>query len=82
MFETFKPKKTVASVMASFSQTIADLEAVEAAQNDEAERQSEIAAAATRASIEASQEALKAGNVKAKLDEIINPKIGNKFDRP
>lgn len=72
-------KRTVADVMGAFTQAIADLEAVQAAQTEEANRQEAIAAEATRASVAASAEAEKAKNVKAKLDAIVNPTAGDPF---
>lgn len=73
------PKRTVADVMGAFTQAIADLEAVRVAQSEEADRQAAIAAEATRAAVQATTEAEKAKSVRAKLDAIVNPFVGDAF---
>lgn len=72
MFQAFKPKKTVASVMASFHQTIADLTEVEQDQEAEADRQIEVARIANTAASAALVERDAAVGVRKKLEALIN----------
>jgi histidinol phosphatase-like enzyme len=72
MFATLKPKKTVASVMASFHKTIADLSEVEQVQDAEAERHMELARNANVAAAVALDEKKAASEIRKKLEALVN----------
>lgn len=72
MFTTLKPKKTVASVMAGFHKTIADLSEVEEVQAVEAERHIEVARNANVAAAVALDEKKAASEIRKKLEALVN----------
>jgi hypothetical protein len=72
MFTPFKPKKTVASVMASFHKTIADLTEVEQVQEAEADFHVNVARNANVAAAAALSERDAAIEVRKKLETLIN----------
>lgn len=65
------PKTSVAEVLKTFTQTLADLDEVATNNNTEAAKQSEIAATATVAAKVASDEAVKASTVRSRLAAIV-----------
>lgn len=65
------PKTSVAEVLKTFTQTLADLDEVATNNNTEATKQSEIAATATVAAKAASDEAVKASTVRSRLAAIV-----------
>jgi hypothetical protein len=65
--------------MGAFNQAIADLDNVADAQTAEAQRQEAIANDATRAALVAKSEAIKAAQVRLKLNEIVNPTKGDPY---
>lgn len=67
----FKPRKTVADVMAAFTRTINDLKQVEQDADAEAARQNQIAMNARLDADAAIAEANKARNVAAKLTALV-----------
>jgi len=72
MFQAFKPKKTVASVMAGFHKTIADLTEVEQVQEAEADYHVNVARNANVAASAALSERDAAIEVRKKLENLIN----------
>ncbi|MGZ8887919.1 MAG: hypothetical protein ACXW1D_00005 [Halobacteriota archaeon] len=65
-------KQTVDGVIGNFQKTLTQLNAVEAAQSDEAHRQGAAADAALKAAQAAEAEAVRAGKVATKIQALLN----------
>jgi len=71
MFNFTQGKKTVADILGAFSKTIEDLMQLDAEQQEEAQRQADIAANAEKARVAALNESAHAREVAVKLSGLI-----------